>query len=135
MTKAQGIPHDTAAQLLGIPPASLSALVRDGHVRQIDTNAYAIPTLVQDYIAWLEGQHHRGQRHPTQREVGEHLTASHSFGDAALLRRQLCDAGLMARTPDCREYRRVEGRPAPLGLALIAQLRRVGTLPVAGQTA
>lgn len=76
MTKAQGIPHDTAAQLLGIPPATLAALVRDGHVRRINTNAYVIPTLVQDYIAWLEAQHHRSQRHPTQREAGEHLDLS-----------------------------------------------------------
>ncbi|MYL83866.1 DUF2087 domain-containing protein [Desulfovibrio aerotolerans] len=89
----------------------------------------------QQPCLWLLWSRLPSRRVMTEREVGEHLTASHSFGDAALLRRQLCDAGLMARTPDCREYRRVEGRPAPLGLALIEQLRRVGTLPVAGQTA
>lgn len=76
MSKAQGIPHDTAAQLLGITPAELSALVRDGHVRRIDANAYAIPTLVQDFIAHLRATHQRAERHPTQKEAGAHLDLS-----------------------------------------------------------
>ena len=85
----------------------------------------------QQPCLWLLWSRLPSRRVMNEREVGEHLTASHSFGDAALLRRQLCDAGLMARTPDCREYRRVEGRPSPLGLALIEQLRRPGAAPAA----
>lgn len=76
MTKAQGIPHDTAAQLLGVAPGVLTALVRDGHVRRIDANAYAIATLVQDYVAYVQGQADRLNRHPTQKEAGEHLDLS-----------------------------------------------------------
>jgi hypothetical protein len=47
------------------------------------------------------------------------LRAYHLFGDHALLRRELCDHGLVARTSDGREYRRVERRPPPDAAALI----------------
>jgi len=60
-----------------------------------------------------------------EREVNRCLTAWHLFGDPALLRREMCDYGLMTRTPDCREYRRVERQPSPLGLALIRRLRTI----------
>lgn len=52
------------------------------------------------------------------------LGTRHLFGDPALLRRELCGQGLMARTRDGREYRRLERRPSPEGLALIRRLRR-----------
>jgi len=54
------------------------------------------------------------------------LDAQSAFGDPALLRRELCDQGLMSRTRDGREYRRVEQRPSPEGLALI---KAVGASP------
>ena len=54
--------------------------------------------------------------------VNRWLTERHLFGDPALLRRELCDQGLVVRTPDCRQYRRVEQCPTPVGLALIRQL-------------
>ncbi len=47
-----------------------------------------------------------------EREVNARLAAEHSFGDHALLRRELVDAGMMWRTQDGREYRRIE-RPPP----------------------
>ena len=53
------------------------------------------------------------------------LTGRHLFGDPALLRRELCDQGLMTRTRDGREYRRLEQRPSPEGLALIRALGAV----------
>jgi len=55
----------------------------------------------------------------TERAVNDHLNARHLFGDHALLRRELCDHGLMTRTRDGREYRRVERRPPADALALI----------------
>ena len=48
------------------------------------------------------------------------------FGDPVLLRRELCDQGLMTRTRDGREYRRVERQPSPEGLALMHRIREVG---------
>lgn len=55
-------------------------------------------------------------------QVNDLLRAAHTFGDHALLRRELFDAGLVARTPDGREYRRVEQRPTPEALALFRAL-------------
>ncbi|MCX5497748.1 DUF2087 domain-containing protein [Kaistia dalseonensis] len=50
------------------------------------------------------------------------LATRHAFGDHALLRRELVDAGLVIRTADGRDYRRVERRPPPDALALIARI-------------
>ena len=46
-----------------------------------------------------------------EREVNQRLNAEHLFGDHALLRRELVDTGLMRRTIDGREYRRIERAP------------------------
>ena len=46
-----------------------------------------------------------------EREVNRRLGAEHLFGDHALLRRELVDNGLMRRTIDGREYRRIEKAP------------------------
>ena len=89
----------------------------------------------QQPCLWLLWSRLPGRRILCEREINQYLNASHIFGDAALLRRQLCDTGLFSRTPDCREYRRVEGRPSPLGLALIRQLSGVGATAVTGQAA
>lgn len=61
----------------------------------------------------------------TEAAVNARLTEGHVFGDAALLRRELCDEGLMIRTPDCREYRRVEKRPPAEAVALIRRVREI----------
>lgn len=45
-----------------------------------------------------------------------------AFGDHALLRRALVDYGLVTRTADCREYRRIEQAPPVDALALIRRL-------------
>ncbi|MDC7789244.1 DUF2087 domain-containing protein [Rhodoplanes sp. TEM] len=54
--------------------------------------------------------------------VNEALKAAHRFGDHVLLRRALVDLGLLARTPDGREYRRVEQPPPAEARALIRHL-------------
>lgn len=51
------------------------------------------------------------------------LNAAHSFGDPALLRREMFDRGMLWRTTDGRAYRRIEGKPAALELALIRVIR------------
>jgi hypothetical protein len=45
------------------------------------------------------------------------------FGDPALLRREMFDRGMVWRTPDGREYRRIEDKPPALARALIRQLQ------------
>jgi hypothetical protein len=58
----------------------------------------------------------------TEYDITRWLETRHLFGDPALLRRELCDQGLMVRTRDGREYRRVEQQPSPEGLVLIRHL-------------
>ena len=57
-------------------------------------------------------------------EVGfnQRLNAISQIGDPALLRRSMVHAGLVSRTDDCRDYRRIERRPPPDALALIRRL-------------
>jgi hypothetical protein len=58
----------------------------------------------------------------TEKELNQQIRANHLFGDHALLRRELCDRGLVTRTTNGREYRRVERQPPVEALALIRHL-------------
>jgi hypothetical protein len=58
----------------------------------------------------------------TEDDLNRQIRASHLFGDHALLRRELCDRGMLARTADGRRYHRVEQKPSAEGLALIRRL-------------
>ncbi|WP_027367920.1 DUF2087 domain-containing protein [Desulfocurvibacter africanus] len=58
----------------------------------------------------------------TEKQINELLLANHLFGDHALLRRELYDNGLVTRSMDCREYRRIERQPPPGACALIRHL-------------
>lgn len=60
----------------------------------------------------------------TEKQISTELKARHMFDDHALLRRELCDRGLVTRTIDGREYRRIERAPPPNALALIRHLGR-----------
>ncbi|MCM5560147.1 DUF2087 domain-containing protein [Pleomorphomonas sp. JP5] len=61
-------------------------------------------------------------------DVSKIIRNNHRFGDHALIRRAMIDAGLLTRTLDGREYRRVERRPPGEALALI---HRISTHPSA----
>jgi hypothetical protein len=54
-----------------------------------------------------------------EQQINEILKSKHLFGDHALLRRALYDGGLVSRTADGREYRRIERRPPADVIALI----------------
>jgi hypothetical protein len=58
-----------------------------------------------------------------EREIDRLLHANHLFGDHCLLRRELFERGLVSRTPDGGEYRRIERKPPPDALALIRHLK------------
>lgn len=62
----------------------------------------------------------------SEARVNEVLVAQHSFGDHALLRRELFERGLVTRTPDGREYRRIEQKPPPDALWLMRYLAQRG---------
>lgn len=72
---------------------------------------------------WAVWSHVEPRRVYTERELNERLNQVHGFGDPALLRRGLCDCGLMTRTRDGRAYQRVEARPPDEALALLELLR------------
>ena len=55
----------------------------------------------------------------SERQVNERLNEAHHFGDHALLRRWMVDYGMLTRTADGREYRRVEQRPPAEALELM----------------
>lgn len=46
-----------------------------------------------------------------ERDVNRLLNQHHRFGDPALLRRELVELGLLSRTDDCRDYRRLSVLP------------------------
>lgn len=55
-------------------------------------------------------------------DVSRIIRNNHRFGDHALVRRAMIDVGLLVRTPDGREYRRVERKPSGDALALIRRI-------------
>jgi hypothetical protein len=57
-----------------------------------------------------------------ERGISAWLNERHTFGDAALLRRTMVTMGLVTRTQDGREYRRVEQKPPPELSPLLARL-------------
>ena len=62
-----------------------------------------------------------------ERGISAWLNARHNFGDPAILRRTMVTMGLVTRTQDGREYRRVERKP-PLELGpLLARLESRAT--------
>lgn len=58
----------------------------------------------------------------TERQFSAVLTQWHGFGDPAILRRTMVELGLVTRSPDCRDYQRVEAQPTPEARALIGLL-------------
>jgi hypothetical protein len=60
----------------------------------------------------------------TELELDEKLILNHSFCDHTMLRRWLVDEKLVSRTPDGREYRRIESRPPFEALELIKRVNK-----------
>ncbi len=59
----------------------------------------------------------------TEKEISALLHNLHLFSDHALLRRELVDNRMMERTPDGRQYKRLELRPPDDAVALLEKLR------------
>ncbi|KZS50614.1 DUF2087 domain-containing protein [Rhizobium anhuiense] len=81
----------------------------DGKGRLLRWPARRTDQIVSLWILWTQIPAARELSEP---DVNILLNERHDFGDYALLRRELCDLGLMTRTPNGRIYRRVE-RPMP----------------------
>lgn len=72
------------------------------------------------WVLWMPFD---GKRRYTEREVNEVINAHHAFGDHCLLRRELVEAKLLARTPGGAEYRKVAARPDDNTAALLRAVR------------
>lgn len=86
----------------------------DGHLR-----AWPAKTSLQTLCLWVVWARIPPRRRFDERSISRHLDTLHHFGDAALLRRTLWALGLLWRTKDGGEYRRIELEPSPEGRALI----------------
>lgn len=58
-----------------------------------------------------------------EKQVNDLLKALNGFGDHVLLRREMVNNKLLSRSLDCRLYRRIEQRPPPEALALLARAK------------
>jgi len=65
-----------------------------------------------------------GKRRYSEREVNEVINAHHAFGDHCLLRRELVELKLLARTPGGEQYRKLAARPGEATAALLRAVRQ-----------
>lgn len=76
----------------------------------------------QQLCLWELWAHVPAGQDQNEADVNALLKTRHRFGDHALLRREMCDAGLLSRTQDGRRYRRIERKPPAEAAALIGHL-------------
>lgn len=76
----------------------------------------------QELCLWVIWSRLPARQVLSEKEINQLLNENHLFGDHTLLRRWLCDYGMMSRTTDGREYRRIEKRPPAEALELIRQI-------------
>ena len=89
----------------------------DGHLLR-----WPSKTNHQELCLWVLWARYPARDVMDERGISAWLNARHDFGDAALLRRTMVTMGLVTRTQDGREYRRVERKPPPELAPLLAQL-------------
>lgn len=81
--------------------------------------AWPARTSLQNLCLWVLWSAIPADHTFTERKISDHLNMLHTFGDAAILRRTLCNLGRMKRTKDGRVYHRCEVVPSPEGAAFI----------------
>ncbi len=77
----------------------------------------------QVLVLWCLWMAFDGKRRYSEREVNEVLNAHHAFGDHCLLRRELVEMKLLARTPGGEQYRKLAARPDEETAALLRAVR------------
>ena len=101
--------RSTAAPPLPLSPAGRKALTQfDAHGR---LSRWPHRYAVQRLALWVLWTHFDARRVYTQREVNDLLNAWATYGDHATLRRELVEMKLLARKPDCSEYRKLPAKP------------------------
>lgn len=76
----------------------------------------------QEPCLWVLWSRLPARRTLSETDVNALLKPQHDFGDHVLLRRELCNYGLLSRTLDGRIYHRVERRPPPEIVGLIRHI-------------
>ncbi len=125
--RAQSTPKDPApAPLPAVAPPALDQAKLQRLTRFFDDQGRLVrwPGKLSQRVAclWVLWSKLPPRRRFEQKEFKQTLEEMHLFGDNALLRRFLCDLGLVERTADGRQYWRVERQPPAEALALIRQL-------------
>jgi len=78
----------------------------------------------QTLCLWVIWSRIPAEQHFSESEINRFITDGHSFGDYAILRRSLVNAKMLARTADGRLYRRIEKKPDPDALTLLAAVNQ-----------
>lgn len=107
------------------PPIDLRAVERTRRCFADDGRLMRWPAKRGDQVLALWGLWSRlpVRQTFTEQGISEVLRGLHDFGDHALLRRELCQARLMSRTLDGRDYLRIEQPPPADAAMLLAQLK------------
>jgi hypothetical protein len=110
------------------PPKPVDAAKVDRAVGYFDAEgrmkSWPSKTSLQALCLWvLWARMPAGESFP-ESGINGFIKAAHLFGDHALLRREMFNQGLLSRTLDCRDYRRIERRPPAEALALIRRVSR-----------
>ncbi len=109
------------------PPATILSDSAAKALRQFDAQGritrWPIKFGVQRLMLWGLWMRFDGKRRYREREVNEILNAWHLFGDHCLLRRELVEMKMLARTDGGAEYRKLPCRPGPEAMALMRALR------------
>ncbi|MFC3711103.1 DUF2087 domain-containing protein [Sphingoaurantiacus capsulatus] len=107
------------------PPVDMAAVRRAANYFDDEGRLKSWPsrTSLQNLCLWAIWSKLPAEQLFDERGINARLNDLHRFGDHAILRRTMCELGLMSRTADGRDYRRIEQRPSPAGAALIRHLK------------
>ena len=114
------------------PPADLKKVSRVGNFfdEQGVLLSWPAKTGLQELCIWVFWSRIPAAEIFNERQISDMLRDWHDFGDHALLRRTLVTMGLVERTVDGREYKRIEQKPPaelePLLALLAEKARRAG---------
>ncbi|MEM8592241.1 MAG: DUF2087 domain-containing protein [Pseudomonadota bacterium] len=108
-------PEPMDARLLG---RALRQFAPDGRLAQWPSKQN-----VQKLALWVLWAALPAETSLTERAISERLNQLHSFEDAATLRRLMISNGLLTRTKDGAEYRRIEQKPPAEAVALMRDIK------------
>jgi hypothetical protein len=126
--QAAARPDETPAVRWHGPRDPLLTPTADRALRNIDAQGRLLrwphKRAEQVLALWCVWMAFDGKRRYSEREVNEVINLRHAFGDHCLLRRELVEADLLARTPGGEQYRKLPARPSDEAAALLRAVRR-----------